>query len=397
MLLFGQIGTIGNLDNCLEALSRVSETSIESIDLQELGKRADDRNNIRYFTENLSREVYDERFAKYLFVDTGYTFMKTYPVYFSFTKDKLGQWVGCFVGTEKYIIESASSNRRKINNANSVNVNCLKSTGSQSQTEDGEPESKNTVSDNNDLELADTLKHRLKESESCNCEALERYISGLAVRVFNNYNTTESNEYCIVNADNTKVIVNSGIVDKYGQDIYIMFTKESTMLTDAKLVKSKSDAYNNYAFSKVDLSRELDVVKFYSSYEDLFFNFCEEDIDVDMWGLDHITEERMCRFPEEAEKLSKEELCVLIRNAVYDAVRIAKRDAYYCVPVYFLKMDKICFAIPLYINRCKDNKPQLAVILSKEKGFVRVKTVLSISDVQSNSKSFSLSGNKWLW
>lgn len=369
--LLDSIGNISNKDIVLESLAWSAKVNREAIDIAALNKRADEPKNYRYFTESFTEVDDKDPRVYYLWLDSGYLFNSTYPIYISFKKGNIG-FVGAYVGTEKYLIE-------RCNKRNDKSIDFLVTDNASSDKNDFYTELSNRM-------MAGQLQNDLR--------MLSNYIRALISRITQKYGLDDT-RYCILNKDGSKAIVNSSLVDIFGNDILIVFKVHDNELKSPGFY-SKTQLIAE-GFVKEDIIRELRAVPLYDNIKELIFDGEISDFDLDNYSrLSHILEERLERFPEEVRNTPLEILCGKLVNAIKTSVRISKRDPRYIVPMYNINQGTIQFMIPFHVNGALNEKPELAIIIHKLNGFYNIMTVIPTKDAYNNRKIVFPYSDDWI-
>ena len=206
------------------------------------------------------------------------------------------------------------------------------------------------------------------------------------------------NGYVLSN-DNTKCLVNTGLMDEYNNDIYVIdktnaerdfHRKEITM------VSSKA-ALVDMGFDRESIKTMPEPIRFYKDKGDLIFSGTVEEFDIeDDYRLNHIINERRSRFPECYKDVHSEIICDKIKSAIRKAIKVSYRDYKYIVPMYNLKTHRIQYLMPLHLDRSIDKSPELTIVIGESNGFWRVYTILNTDDAYDNARLLCRPDNTWL-
>ena len=122
-------------------------------------------------------------------------------------------------------------------------------------------------------------------------------------------------------------------------------------------------------------------ITFFDDYSEMYLKNVEfEDFDISQKSLRHILEERRDRFPEDVAMLSDDVLANKIDISLRIGIKMLQRDMTYARPSYSGKLEKICWLMPLYINRSFSEEPELVMVISKEEYYYEVKTIYAYDD-----------------
>lgn len=199
-------------------------------------------------------------------------------------------------------------------------------------------------------------------------------------KVGNGYMYAKSKSMCILNI---------GILDIYGNDIYIVdktpkikeFKQKNLELVDSKLdlleIGFSSDEIKQ-------LPEAFDLSKF---HKDCIFDANIEDFDfLDNIRMNHIIEERRDRFPDRFKNESVKIMCDKLKEAITLAIKISRTDCRYIVPKYDFERKKIQFMIPFHLDNGLDEPPELAIIVGKQKNIWCIHTIISIEDAIADAR-----------
>lgn len=201
-------------------------------------------------------------------------------------------------------------------------------------------------------------------------------------------NAQKGNGY-LYSKNKLRCILNLGLIDIYGNDIYILDNtpnKGDFRVKDLELVNSKLDLISTgFSQSELkDLPSSFDLSKF---HKDCIFDANIEDFDfLDVIRLNHIIEERRDRFPDKFKNESCKIMCDKLKEAVELAVKISKTDCRYIVPKYDFFRKKIQFMIPFHLDNELQDVPELAIIVGKNKNIWNVHTIITMDDAIADAR-----------
>jgi len=439
------------IDSLEETIERLEHASgIKNIDFNDI---ADFIQTQKYTKFYLDRELNCvdplEPKSVYLWVDTGFEDEKGNPIFISLIhKDEI--FIGHFIGNSIYlktpVIKFFPKNKKKIEinenkfrtkyarkveereikhlteqykNKNTEEnrpvINANKTIEKEPETEiarqikalgfvgreieDDEisesnlPSSEKKYWNNNLLEISEEVYKMLLINNWHSVNGLDRYIKVIGTRI-TQLIAQKKKEYYIIN--NIKsVVVNTGLLDKFGTDIKIMYRINLSYqyYIPYKILESKQD-YVSEGYSKEQISQEILPINFFD--DNKFFEPDIEDFDINPRSLYHIIEERRKRLPESVQALSEAQLATKINNELELGLKIQKRDHNYAKPSFSTLTGTISWMIPMRINREFIEEPELVLVLRKAKDFWEIKTILPYDDdTKDKIMCLSLYGHLW--
>lgn len=213
-----------------------------------------------------------------------------------------------------------------------------------------------------------------------------------------NGNAIRGNGY-IYSEDRTKCVVNTGLWDVYGNNIYLI---DHTPYTLDFYNKKLSIMVNKAALLAMGFSIENvkylpEPIKFVTDRSQLIFDADISDFDFnDDMHLNHIIEHRRFRFPCKYSKTPARVLSDKVKDAIVQAIKIQKTDYKYIIPKYDFKRQTIQFMVPFHLDTNLNQKPELYIIIGKENGIWQVYTVLYPDDAYDDARMLSKPSNNWL-
>ncbi len=391
----GTYGDVGNVEACIETIKRAA--NVEDVDINYLNKYATNVNGaVRYLDEKLI-ELFDEHRetdAQYMWVDTGYKAGK-YCLYASFYRTPLG-WAGAYIGTEDRL-------REKLNRHSYRPTSLILNSDSK---EDGEIENRRNYVTDEEYENLNKNKfcvelykrllikeHWAKSKRGTN--RLTKYLEAVTGKVQHNIKNNIVDGYILSN-DGAKVLVNTGLIDEFMNDIYVCFEIADKKFVNPSIIENKIDIVRK-GFDRERIKSMPKPVKFYNKPEELLFHASIEDFDIeDGRRLNHVINERRQRFPDKFSKMGADILGVKLKSAIEKAVRLSERDYKYVVPMYNTSEDCIQFLMPLHIERSIEEPPELVLVVAQIEGFFTVMTILNPDDAYDNARVIAKPGNSWL-
>jgi hypothetical protein len=201
------------------------------------------------------------------------------------------------------------------------------------------------------------------------------------------------------NEDKSKCVMNTGLIDVYGNYIYIIDNTPYIPDFDNKrlsILNNKAGLLN-MGFSIQNVKKLPDPLIFTEDNSQLLFKADITDFDFeDTMHLYHIIEERRYRFPEKYRKESTKALCDRLKDAVEQAVKIQKTDYRYILPKYDFYRHDIQFLIPFHLDTKLDEAPELAIVVGENRGILSVYTVLFTDDAYDDARLLCRPSSDWI-
>lgn len=225
-------------------------------------------------------------------------------------------------------------------------------------------------------------------------KGLDRYIKTAGTRAYQLIGENKT-DYCLINKLGS-VVLNTGLMDKFGTPIYVMYKKHLGFktCTPYKVIESKTEYIKEGFISKASDNTELLPISFFD--EDDRFDATIEQFDITPKSLSHIIEERKARFPEETKTMSDMMMASKIRQALEIGIKLQQTDSSYAKPIYSTTTGAITWTLPLHINRNITDEPELVLAVRKTSYFYEIKTILPYDDeLKDRLTALSLYGRLW--
>lgn len=198
------------------------------------------------------------------------------------------------------------------------------------------------------------------------------------------------------NSKHTYYIINSGLVDIFGNDIFFSFkctrTENKVQFSSLDIVTSiKSAQILNFSISLLELY-QLKAISLWDKGTE-YFDAKMEDFDfLSMERLLHVTHERSYRYPSAVAKLSVDRLFTYIKDSIKIAVRISQVDTEYVKPIFYpCDVTRLEYFIPVHIFTSISEEPELGVIVNKDPdGMWNVMTVLPYEVLLTNHRMLTI-------
>lgn len=203
----------------------------------------------------------------------------------------------------------------------------------------------------------------------------------------------------VLSNDGKHMIINTGLLDKYGNYIYLL---DSTPMVidfyDKKvfIVNTKASLFE-FNFSAEYIKNLPEPISVVDDKSKLVFNASIKDIDLnDTLHLAHIILDRIDRFPKKFRSESPLNLAMRVKEAISRAVLISKNDCRYIVPKYDFSHDDIQFLIPFHLETNIESRPELAIVIGKNGSMWTVYTVLYTDDAYDDARLISRPSESWI-
>lgn len=395
-----------------------------------------EKNTIFYFDRNLAEKTKEESDIQYAWIDSGYRY-KEEAVFISMLNHS-GQFCGHFVGTARFLVNRLMGynaySRKKYKENLERFIKKYKSKAAQRQIEYLTPSSLkeknfsamecdttmkkllhkagyeveedvkdkngggNVISEdftqNEMAEVTPEIYNDLLYSNWKSIRGLDRYIKIMGRRIAQLVEL-EKREYFVKNKIGS-VIVNSGLMNMFGKDYFILYRFHEKFKTYIayKVMKGKKDYLEN-GFTKQQASVVLKPIQFMDEYC-TFLEVTMDDFDINQKCLIHIIEKRRGRFPENLQKEPDNKIVEQLMLSLKRGLQIQMRDHSYAKVSYSGKDGKLTWLLPLHINTDFSEEPELVMVICKVNEFFEVKTILPFDDdIKDRITALSLYSNLW--
>ena len=190
-------------------------------------------------------------------------------------------------------------------------------------------------------------------------------------------------------------IVNTGLLDEYKEDIYVMyqFNIGRNIYNPYAQIKCKQDWIAN-GFEKTQI-KDILPIKFYDDGYSVN-NITMDDIDIPTGVFKHIIVDNKDRLEASiGEGHSSDLIADRIREAINIGIKMLERDPSYMKP-YYTTQSGLSWVLPLHIQHSLSEEPEFVIVLNRQNDFYVVKTILPYNDdVKDGLTAVSLYGTKW--
>ena len=416
----------------------------KEIDLKEVKNFVEsEENTIFYFDERMSLQSKDSmRKVKYVWIDSGYRTRDNQTLFISMVYYPDYNIIkGHFIGTAKYLGKKISIYSKGLKNTILSNISdrflpkyMQKADRRKIQylykaTDYSEPKEKGFLIDqslfsnieiknNEEMSNNDEFKQPNieREPENLNDQSymltksvkeiydnllysnlrtmtgLERYLKDLGT-IVNNYIRENKTDYYVIN-NQKKLIINKGLMDKYGTDILVLYRYHIKYdhYCPYSIIHSKQD-FLMEGFKKEDSSKKLKPLKL---LQDEKFQSNIDDFDISHHSLVHIIEQRYTRFPEALRDLPQSIIVSKLIGAIERGLKMQERDCTFVKPLYSNTRNAIAWVMPFHVEADLSSDPELVLVIDKSKDFYEIKTILPYNDeIKDRLTELSLYRNLW--
>lgn len=417
------------IDDAEAVVERIEErTGFRNIDINDIIDFINHEPNTIYYVDEKGNVKVEPDNTRYLWIDSGFE-EEGKPIFISLLNSYYGEFVGHYTGHYKFLtrtitdyfpqnIKYVNDNIRKFEQKYETKIQnrIVKHLTEKYENlkgalpenfvgyeikEEIEPkeEKKETITAFSDKEFisSDELALAIREQllvDKWKLQAgFERYLKIIGSRIYQLIEQGKT-EYYVINKTKS-VIVNTGLINKYGEDIKLMYRINLTSNTYNlyQIIESKQDYLLN-DFTKEQSQTEIKPISFFD--DGRTFDAKIDDFDINTRSLMHIVGERRDRFPENVSNMTDDKLAQRIKDALLLGLKMQERDHTYVKPSYSGDYKGIYWLMPLHINNEFTDDPELVLVVSKLNDFYEIKTVLPYDDCMKD-RIMALSLYEKLW
>ena len=408
-----------------KVISEIEYKSKQAVDKEKVLAFIQEQNNTIFYLDKNIGIVKNKNEAIYAWIDCGYRIPESgIPIFISLIKEKKEKiFKGYFVGTAPYfrdrykrgkkrtVINRIEINLQKFNNyytkiistreipfligpkkivamPTSMNTNNSGFVIRNIQKESGEIQM--TIKQESTVEqIANEIFHRSIIKIWNTPEGVQQYLKVIASRIKTLIKEKKEEFYQSNHKD--MVIINSGILDPFGQDYYLCYQKEDSVFNVVGIVKDKS-FYCQYAFEQ---PKDLKMIQFFDE-DNKEFKPNEIPVQCSYMNRVHIIEERIQRFPEKWQTKSALDLAESLHKAIDFGIKMQEKNPFFAKAYYSAKKQSISWVLPYHLDRDINEEPELVIVIARCKYAYEVKTVLKFDEhVKERMKITSLYQNVW--
>ncbi len=233
-----------------------------------------------------------------------------------------------------------------------------------------------------------------------NFPILKSYLEHEFDRLCYEYYSLSSKHSLIFNSDESCIIFNTNLINKFGQDLIISGRIERTgnesedfFISDLALSPSK----NELKKQGFDTSKEPQPPHFFESLDEILFH-SEWEIDMSFESYEHILLYRDFRLPEEYRSINKESMGRKLTDSINFAKNIAKKNYKFIVPMYYPAFRRVQFLMPIYLESTFSNTPDFALVLTPvpEYKMYKLETILTLDEAYQDARLIAKPEEVWL-
>lgn len=348
---------------------------------------------IKYYDEELNECLCIDDNVKYKVVSTGIANRSGRMIYASFRKSETTrEWIMFFIADFNKTMNNIKLPDNKLKRDKEVSTE-IKVSAQESRSTEASVNSK-TISNKR---VADEIYNELLIKKGWDkfgdSSIIESYLTMIEKKILSGC----SSDAVAYNSDYSKVVYNTGLLSKYGDDILVMKNVGNGAtrgLHGSSMVNSRTELVEN----GFDKNVKVDAFKMYDDINELIFTAKIDDFDMSNRNhMKHVIEERADRFPERVRNLGTEVLYGRLVDSIELSLKIAEHDCRWIMPIYFPEKNMISYAFPYYINNNVSNgQAELAILVSKRKLFWEVSTIISVDEAYKDAMCVTNVSASWV-
>lgn len=199
----------------------------------------------------------------------------------------------------------------------------------------------------------------------------------------------------IYNEDNTRLIFNSGLIDRFGNDIYItgeVEEYENRLHVGRPIFGTAPEDFERLGFDADNMPRPA---HFFSSWFELFFN-PQLRLEYDNELLERLLEERYKRVPMKYKMLSPWELSQKFDNAIRFALKLAIRNSSFVVAAYDSSAHSMKHLIPIYLDCVYNDRPDFVLAIKLENDKYVADRIIGIDEAYKDARLICRPFASWI-
>ncbi|WP_417184746.1 DUF3825 domain-containing protein [Alistipes putredinis] len=203
----------------------------------------------------------------------------------------------------------------------------------------------------------------------------------------------------IKSADGKHIIFNTNLLDKFFHAIYIIAEVQEAEGLEVYLCPRRTAEESYRDFKKYGFPEDIKPLppKFFEEVNEVIFNPSWK-IDKNYDSLTHIIEERIDRFPAHIRTKDSYALARKLYDAIEYAIAIAQRNYKYIVPIYYPKVNRISFLMPIFLEGTYYASPDFALVLQAdtENKMYIVRTIFDLETGYQDARLVAKPDESWL-
>lgn len=227
---------------------------------------------------------------------------------------------------------------------------------------------------------------------------LRSYIEHMFAKLWSEHEQGAANKI-LYSSDGSHILWNTNLYDRFGHDIIISseVAKKgdgSEYFTSHRIIKNGIKELRSLGFSGHDKPA---IASFFTNAEDMVYHpDWKIDIDVNFHKLYHAVEDNRSRFPKAFQGKSPDYVARCLTNAIQLSSGIARRDCRFIVPMYSTTHRQLQFLMPLFLGGQIKRTPDLAIILTADKGYYIPETVIGMREAYQDARLITKPSENWL-
>ena len=201
-------------------------------------------------------------------------------------------------------------------------------------------------------------------------------------------------------ANGKYILFNTNLLDKFFHALYIIAEVREAEGIEVYLNPIRTSDEGYATLRKYGFERQTpDPPVFFTDVNEVIYNTSSEWlIDKDYRALSHIIEERIHRFPTQMQGKSPDMLAKKLDEAIGYALAIAQRNYKYIVPIYYPRINEICFLMPIFLEGAYSASPDFALVLQtdKENKMYIAKTIIDLETGYQDARLIAKPDESWL-
>lgn len=367
--ILGDFGTIPQ-DFCYKLKYALGNSEMPDDDVPvEMITKGIDENKVQYLDMELNSTTGVTKNTKYVWIETYLYNRNKQPLIVGFVSDIYAQFSAYCVSTYNYIYNRAITLSKEL-----------------------QPMTNAALYRDLDSVISEIAVISCEESISVqDKQVLNKYVRCVVSKVNADFCANVPRNY-ILNKAGIKIAYKLKTKNIFGQNIILTQAVKYRELDSPKIYDLSANSSRHEFRKSLD---DLLPVRLWNNPTDLFIDVSIDTISCNNpTTLNHITCDRLCRFPETMQTYSKSVLVEMINRSIKLDMEYASSDIHWIVPYYNYRTSNIGFLLPLY--DLISNKPVLAMVAVPTYHGYSVVTVLRLSVARMNAKVFSDVCPSWL-
>lgn len=193
-------------------------------------------------------------------------------------------------------------------------------------------------------------------------------------------------------------LINIRLLDSFGQNIYVLDRGwrigGTENLRDLVVVETLSQANEIYDGSTIAALPHP--IQWSSDMRDYVWDPSLELCPISSSTFRHIMEERRDRFPKSIQRIPIDAAFRYVKAAVQRGARLASTNAFYAIPSFSKKFNRVNMMLPLYLFASDDQLPEGVLLLNKTHCGYSLYTIITPQQAYMGAILFVNPENTWL-